>query len=186
MLTGFFHASLPELSCNGVEYPREGRSYDMTIWWSKEKDDNKWKELERWLNHERITFIVWTKELPSCGRSRMRYQVKVSGVWWNAWGYLQTKNETMENVFIGMEKDIGITMENDVAQATLKEKLDAIAFGQNLAWFNLGFLGPTWGQFGSTYDQLGLTGFHCCTSPFLSGKHYCARLALLYQLVSNF
>ena len=42
----------------------------------------------------------------------------------------------MENVFIGMEKYIGITMENDVAQATLKEKLDAIPFGQNPAWFN--------------------------------------------------
>ena len=56
---------------------------------------------------------------------------------------------------LGIQKDIGITMENDVAQATLKEKLDAIAFGQNPAWFNMGFLGP-WGQFGSTYDQLGL------------------------------
>ena len=32
----------------------------------------------------------------------------------------------MQNVFIGMEKDTGITMENDVAQATLKEKPYAI------------------------------------------------------------
>ena len=128
----------------------------------------------------------------SCERKNC--QVAEATEWDTKWKWAEC-GETFEVIFrqrkrlwkmsLGIQKDIGITMENDVAQATLKEKLDAIAFGQNPAWFNMGFLGP-WGQFGSTYDQLGLTGFHCCTSSFLSGKHYCARLALLYQLVSNF